>query len=982
MKTKKFFLLLFVLGAVLFVASCNGENNPPAHEHEFETVEAVAATCTEEGNVAYQHCSGCDKNFDADGNELEIVVIEALGHTEETVAGKAATCTEPGLTDGKKCSVCEAELVKQEVIPAGHTEEVVAGKAATCEEPGLTDGKKCSVCGETTVEQEVIPAGHTLEEVVAVDATCTEDGNVAHEHCSVCGKNFDAEGVELEKVVIESLGHTLEEVAAVDATCTEDGNIAHEHCSVCEKNFDAEGVELEKVVIDALGHTEEVVEGYAATCTDPGLTDGKKCSVCNVEILAQEEIHVLEHEFDESAWGYKEADGHAHLCKHCDAHDEIVAHTSRENLPVLEEDVCTVCGYVINPAQVTLESLFTEEVLENKYEFNMTQHDVTIDFYAVKDNERVYFVANYYTKTPDTDGGWWERDNFELRLNTPSGFVSNGKPFDPSFFGSDKQWFISVNNESNFEYFIISQPVDSDREGYKVIEFVAYLSFDKLGIESDTPLGFTIGSNPGGKGFIGSKNWESVDLLKLKKITTKGILDYCLPENCAHVYGDYITTTPATCKEDGMKEATCPYCQHVDQVVIPATGEHVYDLSTAEVITPSTCSINGTAIAKCGCGHEGEVELDFDLTNHGDHWNSETNTCACGSLVNNAVVDIDHANFHYLEYVMDGTKDFEFDVILTAEHNASSSIPNNDKDNCWGHNFTAEIFSEGWMNGGWSYRTDWSGWGQWTAIGKASYTDVNTGSWSEKFYEASANMDIIYNLKYFAAEGKFVITMTYHSNVEPYSAEDKHLTYVLSGIGYKGAMHVGFGVEKAKATFKYVKYTVGEAAGPELDGKMDDAHWTEEVKANSVQLRNGDDAIMDLYATRDDFAVYFFAKFQVRELKNTSDNWWEKDNVELRLLVNGAKVFSIDENVQWYVSRTGKWLCNNAYITEAVFNEETGYYEFAFEFYAANSHLEIDANTEVGLTYSMVTYKGWQGCADFETTDMNLVKKITKEGIR
>ena len=190
------------------------------------------------------------------------------------------------------------------------------------------------------------------------------------------------------------------------------------------------------------------------------------------------------------------------------------------------------------------------------------------------------------------------------------------------------------------------------------------------------------------------------------------------------------------------------------------------------------------------------------------------------------------------------------------------------------------------------------------------------------------------------------------------------------------------GVEKAKATFKYVKYTVGEAVGPLLDGKMDDVHWTEEVTANSVQLRNGDDAILDLYATRDDFAVYFFAKFQVRELKDTSDNWWEKDNVELRLLVNGAKAISVDGNVQWYVSRTGKWLCNNAYITEAVFNEETGYYEFAFEFYAANSHLKIDANTEVGFTYSMVTYKGWQSCPDFETTDMNLVKKITKEGIR
>ena len=125
-------------------------------------------------------------------------------HVEETIEGKAATCTETGLTDGKKCSVCQEVLQAQEVIAAlGHTEVTVEGKAATCTETGLTEGKKCEVCQETLVAQEEISAlGHTEVPVDAKAATCTEEGNVAYTHCSECNKNFDAEGNELETVVI------------------------------------------------------------------------------------------------------------------------------------------------------------------------------------------------------------------------------------------------------------------------------------------------------------------------------------------------------------------------------------------------------------------------------------------------------------------------------------------------------------------------------------------------------------------------------------------------------------------------------------------------------------------------------------------------------------------------------------------------------------------------------------------------------------
>ena len=147
-----------------------------------------------------------------------------------------------------------------------HQEETIAGVAATCTEKGLTEGKKCSICQEILVaQQEIAALGHTEEKFEGKAPTCTEEGMVAYTHCTVCDKNFDAEGNELTKLVIDALGHTTEAVAEKAPTCTEEGLVAHNHCSVCDKNFDAEGNELTKVSVDALGH--KYIDGECA-CGD------------------------------------------------------------------------------------------------------------------------------------------------------------------------------------------------------------------------------------------------------------------------------------------------------------------------------------------------------------------------------------------------------------------------------------------------------------------------------------------------------------------------------------------------------------------------------------------------------------------------------------------------------------------------------------------------------------------------------------------
>lgn len=90
-------------------------------EHELTATEYKAATCTEDGNIAYWHCSKCDKYFsDENGNtvvDAKDITIKSSGHTIVVDARVEPTDTAPGKTEGQHCSVCNEILVKQETIP-------------------------------------------------------------------------------------------------------------------------------------------------------------------------------------------------------------------------------------------------------------------------------------------------------------------------------------------------------------------------------------------------------------------------------------------------------------------------------------------------------------------------------------------------------------------------------------------------------------------------------------------------------------------------------------------------------------------------------------------------------------------------------------------------------------------------------------------------------------------------------------------------
>lgn len=167
---------VMALSLAMFACTDNPDTSS-GHQHTFETVNKVEATCQTAGTKEHQVCLYCHKLF-IDGKEVSesdiVIPIDANAHKYKDVAEKPSTCVEKGVAGHKECEVCH--------------------KLFTIEKREVT---------ATELELPVSATAHVYTEVAKVDpADCVTAGMEAHLECTSCHKLFNAQKNE---VTAESL---------------------------------------------------------------------------------------------------------------------------------------------------------------------------------------------------------------------------------------------------------------------------------------------------------------------------------------------------------------------------------------------------------------------------------------------------------------------------------------------------------------------------------------------------------------------------------------------------------------------------------------------------------------------------------------------------------------------------------------------------------------------------------------------------------
>ena len=186
MKAKKKLAVLFTAALLALTlgifAACAEE------EHSLTYVEEVAATCTEAGHEAYYLCSHCGKLFADENAETELsdadVTIAALGHDMTHHEAVAATCTVNGNIEYWSCSRCEKNFSDEAgtkeaasvTILAQHDIRWVDAVEPTASSEGMLAHYECSKChtcyedadGKEVIDREDLVLAELVEQTVTV----------------------------------------------------------------------------------------------------------------------------------------------------------------------------------------------------------------------------------------------------------------------------------------------------------------------------------------------------------------------------------------------------------------------------------------------------------------------------------------------------------------------------------------------------------------------------------------------------------------------------------------------------------------------------------------------------------------------------------------------------------------------------------------------------------------------------------------------
>ena len=150
-------------------------------------------------------------------------------------------------------------------------------------------------------------------------------------------------------------------VATVNATTGEVTGVSKGTAIITVKTADGNFTDTCTVTVTCAHSSLQPVAEKASNCTDKGWDAYKKCNLCGklfdmngnpINGIPHRALDDAAHDFNTSEWGYKEADGHAHVCSRNAAHhDEVRPHTpDHEGGATYDYAVkCTECGRELEP---------------------------------------------------------------------------------------------------------------------------------------------------------------------------------------------------------------------------------------------------------------------------------------------------------------------------------------------------------------------------------------------------------------------------------------------------------------------------------------------------------------------------------------------------------------------------------------------------------------------------------------------------------
>ena len=583
-----------------------GEPYGELGDHTYgEWIVVIPATCKATGTLGHYTCSVCEKNFDADKNELESLVIDIDPNAHFD-----------GDDANSNCDYCNTSLC---VVHQWNEGKVVT--EATCEKTGSKEFT-CTACG-TTETRDTDALGHNYSEDWTIDkaATCTEAGSKSH-HCSRCDSTSDV-------TEIPAKGHRYSTVDVTSATCTANGYITIT-CGDCNEVFvSGKDAEADQYLVDypyfnltMKEHTDSDKDhdcdyGCGTTMGEHKDADNNhNCDYgCSVAIGACEDKDT-DHDCDygcSKTFGDHVAAEKSHNCGYC---GEKMSDCTGGKATCTTLAVCAICG---------------ESYGELK--------DHSYGEWLVSGDNRVRGCVNCHKE---------ETANLKTLYLNPDQWTSDSAWFAAYFFKNDGSYtwakMTDKGNDGTYECAIPSgystvilcrmnpakPDIGWDSKWNQSVDLILEAKKDNY------TYTFKDWNGPDGKSnFYDAKTSHEKCVYNIADATcedTKScvICGDIVKEALDHSYGEWEITKVATTTESGEQKHTCTRCGHSETKIIPMLHSHSYTVESTDasyLAKAATCTVAATYYKSCACGAKG-TETFVSGSALGHDWGNYTETKA------------------------------------------------------------------------------------------------------------------------------------------------------------------------------------------------------------------------------------------------------------------------------------------------------------------------------------------------------------------